>query len=552
MSGRTVINDRYELEELPLARGGMGEVWLGRDTKLERKVAVKFIRFPDGERDDELVRRFVRESRITARLEHPGVPAVYDVGTHDGQPYIVMQYVDGISVADLIAEHGPLPVGWAAAIAAQACAVLAVAHRAPLVHRDLKPANLMLEADGGVKILDFGLAVALDRGEASQITRTGQALGTAPYMAPEQILGSFSGPATDLYGLGCTLHEMLSGRRLFTGPTAYAVMSKQVNERPRPVRALRPDVPVELERLILELLEKNAEDRPGSAEEVYQRLLPFATGLGPLPGVLTPPTTPSPLRMYARVLERVYADGRAPVGSASAGPGSVGGAQPARPGPVPPAHRAAGVPRPRQEGFSRGDLDRARKEANRLVRESRYSQAAEVLSAVVEPASQVLGSRDDEVLSLRRHLAEILYEGGDYRRGAQAYQQLAADLAERYGEDAEDVLHCRQQEANCLAITGQTSKALRRFDALVRDARRVFGEDDPRTLELRRQFGLLQMAAGQRHAARRTLRELMADLRRLRGPDHPDVRGIGDLLDGLADPPLSDRRPSVIHTRQTN
>src|SRR5690606_15831866 len=155
----------------------------------------------------ELVRRFVRESRITARLEHPGVPAVYDVGTHDGRPYIVMQYVQGISVADLIAEFGPLPVGWAAAIAAQACAVLAVAHRAPLVHRDLKPANLMLEADGGVKILDFGLAVALDRGEASQITRTGQALGTAPYMAPEQILGSFSGPATDLYGLGCTLHE---------------------------------------------------------------------------------------------------------------------------------------------------------------------------------------------------------------------------------------------------------------------------------------------------------------------------------------------------------
>src|SRR5690606_32991719 len=97
VSGRTLINGRYELEELPLARGGMGEVWVGRDVKLERQVAVKFIRFPEGRQDDELVRRFVRESRITARLEHPGVPAVYDVGTHEGRPYIVMQRIRGIS-----------------------------------------------------------------------------------------------------------------------------------------------------------------------------------------------------------------------------------------------------------------------------------------------------------------------------------------------------------------------------------------------------------------------------------------------------------------------
>src|SRR5690606_38415990 len=110
VAARRLINHRYELDELPLARGGMGEVWTGRDIKLERQVAVKFLRFPDGRPDQELARRFVRESRITARLEHPGVPAIYDVGNHDGRPYLVMQRVHGISVADLNAEQAPLPV----------------------------------------------------------------------------------------------------------------------------------------------------------------------------------------------------------------------------------------------------------------------------------------------------------------------------------------------------------------------------------------------------------------------------------------------------------
>jgi serine/threonine protein kinase len=123
---------------------------------------VKFVRFPDGVPDDELIRRFVRESRITARMQYPGVPAIFDVGTDDGRPFLVMQRINGSSVSTLLAEHDRLPVGLAASIAAQTCAVLAAAHHASLVHRDLKPANLMLEPDGTVKVLDFGLAVAMD------------------------------------------------------------------------------------------------------------------------------------------------------------------------------------------------------------------------------------------------------------------------------------------------------------------------------------------------------------------------------------------------------
>jgi serine/threonine protein kinase len=175
VAGSTLLNSRYEMNPLPVAGGTMGQVWFGRDTVLDREVAVKFVRFGVGGRDEELVRRFRREARITARLEHPGVPAVYDCGEQNGRPYLVLQRIRGVSVADLIAEHGgPLPFGWAAAIAAQVCAVLAAAHRAGLVHRDLKPGNLMLEPDGTVKVLDFGLAVAPPSRRRPPASRWGQ------------------------------------------------------------------------------------------------------------------------------------------------------------------------------------------------------------------------------------------------------------------------------------------------------------------------------------------------------------------------------------------
>lgn len=523
---RTLINDRYELDELPIARGGMGEVWTGRDIPLEREVAVKFIRFPDGERDDELVRRFLRESRITARLQHPGVPAVYDVGTYDDRPYLVMQRIHGVSVADLNAEHAPLPVGWAAAIAAQVCSVLSVAHAASLVHRDLKPANLMLDPEGGIKVLDFGLAVALDLAEHSQITRTGQTLGTPAYMAPEQIMASMSGPRTDLYALGCTLYEMLCGQVPFTGSTAYLVMSRQVDERPPTPGSLRQGIPPELETLLLALLEKRPDDRPASAEIVYQRLLPFVTDLGPLPGVLAAPAGPSPSRMYAGVLSRVLAD-VPPSLPAPRAPSETTGAPPAREATPPeatPVH------------FSRGELDRARERAGELVRQSRYRQAAEVLATVMEPASRVLGAVDDDVVSLRGEYATALFEGGDYRRAASQFRQLARDLAARHGPDAETVLHHRMQEATCHALVGDTSRALAQLGELLVDERRVFGSGDARTLELRRQIGLLQLGAGRREEAERTLRELLADLTRRHGADHAAVTGVRDLLAALSRP----------------
>lgn len=305
-----LLDGRYRLNPTPLARGGMGEVWEGRDVRLGRAVAVKFIRFPRDADDDErseLVRRFIREARITAELQHPGVPAVFDMSSaEEEQPYLVMQRVNGVSVGDLIAEQERLSVGWASGVAAQTCAVLAVAHRASLVHRDLKPGNLMLEPDGTVKVLDFGLAVALGRADMSQITRDGHTPGTSAYMAPEQLLAGTTTGLSDLYSLGCTLYEMLTGQRVFTASTSFAVASKQVGEEPAGVRSVRPDIPEELAELVSALLEKRPEDRPAGAVEVYERLIAFAEGLEPIPGILHPPSLPSPQRMYGAALSRVF------------------------------------------------------------------------------------------------------------------------------------------------------------------------------------------------------------------------------------------------------
>ncbi|GGM27808.1 protein kinase [Dactylosporangium sucinum] len=507
MSPRTVINGRYELEALPVAKGGMGEVWFGHDIRLDRPVALKFVRFPEGTPDEQLTRRFVRESRIAARLEHPGVPAVYDAGVHDGRPYLVMQRINGISVSDLIAEQGQLPVGWAAAIAAQTCAVLSVAHGASLVHRDLKPGNLMLEPDGSVKVLDFGLAMAIDLTDFSKITNTGQVIGTPAYMAPEQILAGLSGPSSDLYALGCTLHEMLCGQPVFAGSTSYTLMNKQVAERPEAVRTLRPEVPVEIDELVLALLQKKPEDRPASADDVYARLLPFAADLRPLPGVLNPPSAPSPARMYAAVLSRVFA-----TTSPSA--------------PVPPVADRVTAP-------TGGDLAEVRAEADRLIGQSRYNQAADLLAGAVEQA----GDAGDDTLRLRQEYADALFESGDYHRAAPAYRQLVDDLTTRHGPDAAPVLTCRLREATCQALLGHTTQALRQLQELLEDERAVFGDDDSRVLDLRRQIGLLQLGAGQRRAAEQTLTSLLEDLRRIHSPDHPAIAGTADLLAGL-------RRPS--------
>lgn len=500
---RTVAG-RYELEALPAGRGGMGEVWLGRDVRLDRSVAVKFVRFPDDDQRDELVRRFVRESRITARLEHPGVPAVYDVGSEDGTPYMVMQRVRGVSVADLIAEQGALTVGWAAGIAAQTCAVLAAAHHESLVHRDLKPGNLMLGPDGVLQVLDFGLAVALASGD-SQITRSGEALGTPAYMAPELVLAGRTDPRTDLYALGATLHEMLTGQRPFRGETAYSVMHQQVDGRIPDVRSLRPDVAPELAALVRGLLAKSPDDRPGSATETFDALVPHIHELAALPGAVTTGPEPVPTRMQAAVLSRIRGDS-APLSA---------------PAPAP------AEPRPAEGEARRSQLRRVRAEADSLAARSHGGRATELLATAVPSAIRALGAGDPDVISLRRRLADLLFDGGDFRRASEVYADLVAEP--QSAADADEHRRLRRQDATCRALTGDTTTALARLSSLLDDETAAHGPDDERVLDLRQQVGLLQLGHGDAGQAAETFTALLADVQRAHGPDHAETTRVREL-----------------------
>ncbi|MEU8797787.1 serine/threonine-protein kinase [Spirillospora sp. NPDC048819] len=488
--------ERYELDQA-IGRGGMGEVWRAYDRFLDRRLAVKFTRVSD----ESLVGRFEQEARSTAWFEHPGVPTVYDFGSHDGCFYLVMQYVEGMTVDHVLDAEEKLSISWAALIAAQVCAVLNVAHRRPLVHRDLKPSNLMVCPDGSVKVLDFGAAVGLGPGDVRRTTTGLGAPYTPGYTAMEQVYGTPS-PQSDLYSLGCVLYEMLTGRRVFPGNTPYEVMRRHEDEDPIPPRHLRPDVPPGLDVLVLQLLAKQPADRPANADEVYRRLLEFVSSLEPLPGIVD---TVAPPHLYANAISRIQITGTAPRPQA---------------------------PTERVELPTFDEIVQARAEAGDLADEGRYTQAAELLSDLTEPARVALGEEDPEYMGLRLDLADVLFRGGDYRRAVHAYRVAAVALAELYGPDDPHVLNCREQEAICQAHLGATVTALSHLQELLDDLSSG-SPYDTLTLRIRERIARLKLAAGHTDQARKELTDLLADLTGLYGDDHPQIPGLRTLLDDL-------------------
>jgi eukaryotic-like serine/threonine-protein kinase len=257
------VAGRYEVERT-LGGGGMAVVYLARDGELGRPVALKVL--AENLADDaELRQRFVREARLAARLSHPNVVRVYDAGEEDGRPYIVMECVDGESLAELLRREGALAADRVAELGTQACAGLEHAHRAGLVHRDVKPANLLLTEDGTLKVADFGIAHAVG---GTRVTEVGTVLGTAAYLSPEQALGDAVTPASDLYSLGTCLYELLAGEPPYGRETLGELFSRREVCPPPRLRG----VPHELAAAVMRCLERDPRDRPASAAELARLL----------------------------------------------------------------------------------------------------------------------------------------------------------------------------------------------------------------------------------------------------------------------------------------
>ena len=294
---------RYQVQQF-LGEGGRKRVYQAYDSALHREVAIATIK-TEG-LDEAALERVRREARAMARLgDHPHVVPIHDIGDEDGRPFIVSQYMSGGSVEDLLdkAENRRLPIAEAIRLAEEVCQALEHAHARGIIHRDLKPANVWLTEDGAAKLGDFGLATAAD---TTRLTTEGMVVGTVAYMAPEQALGRGVDVRADLYALGALLYECLTGRPPFVGADAVAIISQQLNSIPMAPFWHNPDVPRELGTLVMELLAKTPDERPGTAHDVRRRLLEIAAAP---PGPPQPPAG-DPGRRSARLDRQARLVGR--------------------------------------------------------------------------------------------------------------------------------------------------------------------------------------------------------------------------------------------------
>lgn len=255
---RRFLGSRYELQE-PIGGGGMAVVYRALDTLLARTVAVKMLR-PEFAGDEEFVRRFRQEAQSAARLSHPNIVSLYDVGVDHGEYYIVMEYVDGPTLKDVIRERGPLAVDESIEIAKQICDALAHAHSHHIIHRDIKPHNILLTRSGVVKVTDFGIARAMT-GDTITYQHATSVLGSVHYFSPEQARGGTTDVKSDIYSLGVVLYEMLTKQLPFSGDSPVSVALKHLRERFVDPRALNPEIPQSVENIILRCLVKSPDMR---------------------------------------------------------------------------------------------------------------------------------------------------------------------------------------------------------------------------------------------------------------------------------------------------
>ena len=279
----------------------MARVYRGQDRLLNRNVTIKILREQYAS-DRDFVARFQKEAQAVASLSHPNVVSIYDVGQEEGLHYLIMEYVEGYSLKDLISERAPLPPREAVDIALQICDALEHAHENGVIHRDIKPHNILIARNGRVKVTDFGIAQAVNE---ATMAYSGTMVGSVHYLAPEQARGGVTGAAADIYSSGIVLYEMLTGKLPFDGETPVAVAIKHIQEAPRSLREINPDVPPALERIVMRTLEKDPERRYPAAAALSADLLAvknalgedtFATQVLPAVGESDPPAAPPPRR----------------------------------------------------------------------------------------------------------------------------------------------------------------------------------------------------------------------------------------------------------------
>ena len=347
------LSGRYETAER-LGSGGMSNVYKATDLILERTVAVKILAEHLSD-DERFVARFKREALAVAMLIHPNIVQVYDTGVDDGRHYIVMEYVSGRSGAQILQRHGPVGPGIAAEIGIQACAGLDYAHRRGIIHRDVKPGNLMVTGGpvgGGaqltVKLTDFGIARAI---EQTRITQVGSVVGTAAYLAPEQVRGDEATPATDVYALGVVLYQFLTGRLPYEGSSLAELAVRQQNEKPLPPSTYNGEVPETLGGAVLRALEGDPHRRYASAEELASGLQLGLEGEDvTVPEGATPTSVLGGDTAATRHLDRTTAQTEyRPAQSQTRRPQ----ARAPQPSPVAPPPSRAAAPRKTRSGFSR-------------------------------------------------------------------------------------------------------------------------------------------------------------------------------------------------------
>ena len=528
--GRRRLAGRYRIDGL-LGRGGLSEVHFGYDERLDRPVAVKLLRppsyvpgSPDSPEAVEILdaidrdqKRFLREIRMTARLELAGVPAVYDTGVDDlpdrtRQLWLVMQLLRGSTLETLLdgaSFSGPdtPSVVWAVAIAAQIAAVLADVHRVDIVHRDIKAANIIVTDGGLVKVLDFGIAMLRGAGALPRLTQVDRTVGTPAYMSPEQWAGQLVTAASDVYSLGCLLFELLTGDVPFHGSSRLPLRVAHQESAVPSVAAARPSVPPPVDVLVAAMLTKDPAARP-AAEEVYRALLPVAAGTvvftdGPL---AESDERRNPVRPFRQPLLGLTDRNPFQVSAADTSPDDGSGTGGNRP-------------------LTEEEAARLRADVQVLLDGEHPSEAVSLLEAGLGRA--VPGSVLE--LQMRRTLAAALLIGGQYSRAAQLFEQAGAAYRQHLGAADPWALDCAYQAGHAYAQVGKPDKALPQLRYYVMNAIPLAARDvdeAAKVMESRFVIAQLLASAGESESAIAELGAVRPLLAAAYGPESAQVHNL--------------------------